>query len=176
MLNVFMLDVTMLGDVAQKNVISRNDYSEVILFLVLKKKLKSIISSDWCVPISFYKWSTLLAAKKKTPQDFFFRKKSIFILAGKGRHELLPNEANPNVKIPNNIIIAPPPHLFAMVTSVIHELRFAFSWITLNKDPTVWLDGASLANNCSQPSFGWITPAHGTVYPPLKAFRNYLIF
>jgi hypothetical protein len=25
----------------------------------------------------------------------------------------------------------------------IHELRFACSQITLNKDPTVWLDGAS---------------------------------
>ncbi len=44
----------------------------------------------------------------------------------------------------------------AMFASAIHELRFACSWITLNKDPTVWLDWAISANTCILPSYGCI--------------------
>ncbi len=55
-------------------------------------------------------------------------------------------------------------------TSVIHELRFASSWITTILDPTVWLDGASPTNTCIQPSFPWMALAHRTAYPPIKSF------
>jgi hypothetical protein len=56
----------------------------------------------------------------------------------------------------------------ATFASVIHELHFAWSWITLLLDPTVWLDGAKPANTCNPPSFPWLVPAHHTVNPPHK--------
>jgi len=40
-----------------------------------------------------------------------------------------------------------------LFASVVHELRFACSWITQNKDTTVWLDGASPVNTSIPPSF-----------------------
>jgi hypothetical protein len=61
-----------------------------------------------------------------------------------------------------------PALLPAMFASVAHSLRFACSWITLNNDPTVWLDGARLANTCILSSFPWMAPAHHPAYPPLK--------
>ncbi len=51
--------------------------------------------------------------------------------------------------------------------SVVHDLRLPCSRITLNKDTTVWLDGACPINTCILPSFGWITPAHLMAYPRL---------
>ncbi len=56
----------------------------------------------------------------------------------------------------------------AMFASVVHELHFTCSWIILNKDPTVWLDRARLANTCIPPSFSWMTPTQGAAHPPLK--------
>ncbi len=43
-----------------------------------------------------------------------------------------------------------------MFASVIHELCFTCFRIILNKDTTLWLDGASTANTCAPPSFQWI--------------------
>jgi len=40
--------------------------------------------------------------------------------------------------------------------------------ITLNRDPTVWLDGARPANTCILLYFGRRMTAHHTVYPPVK--------
>jgi hypothetical protein len=40
--------------------------------------------------------------------------------------------------------------------------------IFLNKDPTVWLDGARPANTCILLYFGRRMTAHHTVYPPVK--------
>ncbi len=48
--------------------------------------------------------------------------------------------------------------------SVIHELCFACSWITLILDRTVWLDGARPANTCNPAFFPWMAPAHCTLY------------
>jgi hypothetical protein len=45
------------------------------------------------------------------------------------------------------------------LTSVIHELCFACSWITLNKVNTVWLNDARPANICIMPSSLWQVPA-----------------
>jgi hypothetical protein len=53
----------------------------------------------------------------------------------------------------------------ATFASVVHELPFAWSRITLILDPTVWLDGARLANTCILPFFLWMVPAHCTAYP-----------
>ncbi len=53
----------------------------------------------------------------------------------------------------------------ATFASVVHELPFAWSWITLILDPIVWLDGARLANTCIPSSFLWMVPAHRTAYP-----------
>jgi hypothetical protein len=49
--------------------------------------------------------------------------------------------------------------------SVVLELCFAWSWIILILDLTVWLDGARLANTCILPSFLWMVPTHRTAYP-----------
>ncbi len=56
----------------------------------------------------------------------------------------------------------------AIFTSVVHELHFACSWISLILDPAVCLDGARPANTCIPPSFPWMAPTHCGVYPPLK--------
>ncbi len=56
----------------------------------------------------------------------------------------------------------------AMLASVVHELRFTFSWITQILDPTVWLDGARPANTCILPSIPWMAPEHWVACQPLK--------
>ncbi len=45
-----------------------------------------------------------------------------------------------------------------LFASVVHELSFDCSWITLNKNPTVWLDGARPANTFILPFFPWMVP------------------
>ncbi len=52
-----------------------------------------------------------------------------------------------------------------MFASVIHDLCYAGSLITLSKDPTLWTDGVSPANICITPSLGWMVPTH-RVYNP----------
>jgi hypothetical protein len=54
----------------------------------------------------------------------------------------------------------------AIFASFIHQLWFACPWITLNENPTVWLNGASSANTFILPSFGWIMPTHHMAYSP----------
>jgi hypothetical protein len=54
----------------------------------------------------------------------------------------------------------------ATFTSVIHELPFACSWITLILDATIWLHGDRPPNTCIPPTFLWImVPAHHMPYP-----------
>jgi hypothetical protein len=59
-------------------------------------------------------------------------------------------------------------HLPTSFTSVVHELCFACSWITLILDTTIWLDGARPANPCIPPSFPWMAPVHCLPYPTIK--------
>jgi hypothetical protein len=54
------------------------------------------------------------------------------------------------------------PGVKALFISVVHELLLAPSCITLILNPTVFLDGATLANNCIPPSFPWMAPSHHT--------------
>jgi hypothetical protein len=61
--------------------------------------------------------------------------------------------------------------ILAMFASVIHELCFACSWITLILDPTVWLGGARLGNTFILPSFPgahaapWFTHHSKSLFP-----------
>ncbi len=75
-------------------------------------------------------------------------------------HNLFPG---PNDVIAFNFLI------FFTFASVVHELHFACSWITLILDPTVWLDGARPANTYIPPSFPWMVPAHHATYPTSKS-------
>ncbi len=68
--------------------------------------------------------------------------------------QLAPYPPHPDLLLGDHQVcsISPHPALLPgdkmVFPSVIHELHFACSWITLNKDPTVWLDGAKPANTC----------------------------
>jgi hypothetical protein len=53
----------------------------------------------------------------------------------------------------------------ASFASVIYELRFTSS-LSLNKDSTLWLDGASIVKTFILPSLRWKATAH----PPLKSW------
>jgi hypothetical protein len=44
--------------------------------------------------------------------------------------------------------------------SVVHELSFTWSWITIVLDPTVGLNGARPANTCIPPSSPWMATTH----------------
>jgi hypothetical protein len=79
-----------------------------------------------------------------------------------GFHPAFPPPQAAGWKLPH------PALLPAMFASVVHVVRFACLWITINNDPNVWLDGARLANTCILPFFPWMAPAHCTAYPPLK--------
>jgi hypothetical protein len=53
-----------------------------------------------------------------------------------------------------------------LFASVVHEVRFTCSWITLLLDTIVWLDEARPASTYIPPSFPWMSPVHRAAYPP----------
>ena len=99
--------------------------------------------------------------------------KSFITLApgGNNWHLILTNYNTPSQEISQPYLVGAG-DLLVMFTSVIHELGFAYSWITLNKDPTVWLHGVSPANTFMPPTLRWTVPAQCNAYSPLKGLST----